>query len=547
MKDNENAVIFLRNYKVTYDLNVTCKYDSDLAGNTKYGNGYVFKVIIDESSIKLDNSNYSDFPKSLTSNYQYDIGRPFMSGSGGLTSDTMGKGWYNPTNAGIYLGNSYTWSNGKTFKVSVSITITRIYYNGTDNYIDITEANKDNFFFIELEETSKRAGSTMVLDYVDGIHPRDFVKPTFDTETIDYIDIKNYYDYKATITNHFNETTNCEYRSYHNFLTPIAIYLHTSSEYTYNIYGNSDLDKIYLKKYPENSSVSDKVFLDTSDLFIYDKDNKFAEYLGQPTFELEGKTYNSVKIKREGLCTYIPFAADITAYKDINKINCTKVYEDNNLLRLAYKTDFNSLGIVESLNIDFRTDSHSIKTVTYSTNNSEQVTELDVLGIQDVFVRTTATIKSNINQFYKYYLDYSYKVIQIKHFIESVANYIKMHYNSFTIAGGTAEPGSIYLGKFKYITDYLYEHRDYDICSSTIKVYHHIQKDFVTVYVPKSIYLNPDFLHYWLTAINQNCIYSALIHKTDLSNTEYIRFVLRGKYTEHSADNRYNFDYFTVE
>ena len=541
LKGDENAVMFLRSYKMYYDVNVTCMYDKTVASYSNFNNGYVFKIVSDKSSIKFDNGfNFNDYPSALQYYWRAILDSPFTDHSGSLTSNDF-VGFYNPTNASIYLGNYYTWSSGKTFKVSVCTTITRIYYNGTDNYIDINENNKDNFFFIALEETDQYIGSTSALDYIDGLHPHDFIKPTTDSSA------RYYYDFKATITNHFNESANCEYRSSANMLTPMVVRLYTAPGYKYTIYGNKDLDTIYLNKSPENSSFSDKVFLNTSNLFIDDKYSEFSKYFGQPTFELDGKTYNSVKVKQEGFCTYIPFAVNIENYKDVNKINCTKVYESNNLLKLAYKTDFNSLNIIENLSITFKADDNILKNVSYNISNSEQIIELNATGIQDIFVYTTTTIKSNANQFYKYYFDYCYKVIRIKHFIESIANYIKMHYNSFTIAGGTAEPGSIYLGKFKYVTDYLFDRKDYNIYGSVVKVYYSTQKPFIHIYVPKSIYLNSAFLQYWVETVNQNCIYDTDIYKLNAWSTDYVYFILVGRYTEHTTDNEYPFDYFTVE
>ena len=530
----------LRNYQLKVPITVLCKQDTSVSDNTDYGTN-IFRCSFNKADIVLDYGTVSDYTKSLASNISAFIKKPFNKPSGSAVSDTLDETiWYNAKSSPIYLGNSYAWENGKTFTINVTYTITRVYYNGTDNYIDITSANKDNFFFIESELVQNEF---YILDYIDGIEPKDFLVPTKDYEATVSGNARNLiFDFNATITNHFNESANIRYESYRFLMTPIVATLvakDNSQTYVCAISERNSLD-IEAQNYNDY-----RTFLELDDIFLECLDSTFNDYIGLSTFTRSNSTYNSLKIKHQGFCTYLPYAVDITNYKNLD-ITCTKAAETDTSLTISYKTDFNSLQIIQKLTVDFTINDDVVKTVDYTTSNSTLSNTLSLSTLADVFVKTSATIKSGYNQYYKFYFNFAYANKVIKHYVASKANYIKMFYNSFTIAGGDAQQGYVYLGKIKYINDSRYRLKTYSIYDITVRVYYGLDVSRVFVVLDKDYMLNPNFLRFHNIALNNNKSLGALTATIDSETNESVVFMYTGNFKEHNADNVFNFKYFTI-
>ena len=538
---SQNAVLMLRNYQLKVPITVYCKQDTSASDNADYGTN-VFRCSFNKADIVLDYGKVSDYVDSLTnSSIEEFIKKPFNRPSGGYVSDSLdGTTWYNSKSSPIYLGNSYAWENGKTFTINVTYTITRVYYNGTDNYIDITSANKDNFFFIESELVQDEF---YVLDYIDGIKPKDFLPPTgnYEGTVSGYNRVLNF-DFNVTITNHFNESVNLRYNRYRFLMTPIVAMLVAKADSQTYVQATSERNSLYISA---NNINGYRIFLELDNIFLECPDSTFNNYIGLSTFTRNNKTYNSLKIKHLGFCTYLPYAVDITNYKNLD-ITCTKAAETDTSLTISYKTNFNSLQVIQKLTVDFIINDAVVKTVDYTTSNSTLSNTFSLSTLVDVFVKTSSTIKSGYNQYYKFYFDFAYVKKVIKHYVKATANYIKMFYNSFTIAGGDAQPGYLYLGKLKYINDSRYRLKTYSIYGMTIRVYYCLDTNVVFVVIDKANMLTQNFLRFHNTALDNDKSLGAVVVTLNSETNESVVFIYEGYFEEHNADSVFNFKYFTI-
>lgn len=538
---SQNAVLMLRNYQLKVPITVYCKQDTSASDLEDYGTN-VFRCSFNKADIVLDYGKVSDYVDALTNSSICEfIKQPFNKPTGGYVSDSLDDTtWYNSKTSPIYLGNSYAWENGKTFTINVTYTITRVYYNGTDNYIDITSANKDNFFFIESELVQNEF---YILDYTNGIKPKDFLLPTRDYEaTVSGNSRALIFDFNVTITNHFNESVNLRYTRYRFLMTPIVATLVAKADSQTYILATSERNSLYISA---NNYNGYRIFLELDNIFLECPDSTFNNYIGLSTFTRNNKTYNSLKIKHQGFCTYLPYAVNITNYKNLD-ITCTKAAETDTSLTISYKTNFNSLQVIQKLTVDFIINDAVIKTVDYTTSNSTLSNTFNLSTLVDVFVKTSATIKSGYNQYYKFYFDFAYAKKVIKHYVKATANYIKMFYNSFTIAGGDAQPGYVYLGKIKYINDSRYRLKTYSIYNITIRVYYCLDSNRVFVVLDKANMLNPNFLRFHNTALNNDKSLGAIEATINSEANKSVVFMYEGYFKEHNADNIFNFKYFTI-
>ena len=538
---SQNAVLMLRNYQLKVPITVLCKTDSSTSDFEDYGTN-IFRCSFNRADIVLDYGEVSDYVESLTaSSLAYFIRKPFNRASGGTVSDSLNEStWYNAKTSPIYLGNYYAWENGKTFTINVTYTITRVYYNGTDNYIDITSANKNNFFFIESELVQNEF---YILDYTDGIMPKDFLEPTRNYEaTVSGNKRELVFDFNVTITNHFNESANLRYENSRFLMSPIVATLVAGSSSETYVCATSERNSLYIQAQNINGY---RNFIGLDNIFLDCPDSTFNNYIGLSTFTRDDKTYNSLKIKHQGFCTYLPFAVDITNYKNLD-ITCTKAAETDTSLTISYKTDFNSLQVIQKLTVDFIIEDTVVKTVDYTTSNSTLSNIFNLSTLVDVFVKTSATIKSGYNQYYKFYFDFAYAKKVIKHYVKATANYIKMFYNSFTIAGGDAQPGYLYLGKIKYINDSRYRLKTYSIYDITVRVYYSLDTSTVFIVTDKANMYNINFLSFYKIALNDDKSLGAIDATINNEASSSIIFIYDGIFEEHNADNVFNFKYFTI-